>query len=237
MGKRIVTSVRLDEDIVQMASALGLNISRISSEALKRAIIDQQSGETNVIPRGIAGVRENTRVLMAETGKFKKICELKAGDKVVSYNSLIDKCENANVIDVGPLTSSKSLTSFLILINKMGTKIEILPDTKIYCWRDSYSDADWIRAVDVKQEYHISVQSGPYRRGGLTSTTVVQAKKTVSDSLFYKLEVYPNNSFFANSNIVRKLHPISNGLPAAWGFPIKGYLGQIGVLLEKNWRA
>lgn len=233
MGKRIVSSIRLDEDLVQMASALGLNISRISSEALKRAVMNLQSSVTNVIPQGIAGVRENTRVLMADTGKFKKINQLKAGDKVVSYNSLIERCEDANVIDVGPLTSSKSSVSFLILINKMGTKIEVLPDTKIYCWRDSYSDADWIRAMDVKPGYNISVQSGPYRRGGLTSTTVVQAKKAFSDSLFYKLEVYPNNSFFANSNVVRKLHPLSDGLSAAWGFPIKGYLGQIGVLLEK----
>jgi len=65
------------------------------------------------------------------------------------------------------------------------------------------------------------------------STTIVEVtKKFAKNSLFYKLEVYPNNSFFANSNIERKLSlPI---IGAAWGFPIKGYLGQIGSLLEKS---
>lgn len=38
------------------------------------------------------------------------------------------------------------------------------------------------------------------------STSIVQVTKKFSkNSLFYKLEVYPNNSFFADSNIERKL--------------------------------
>jgi len=77
-------------------------------------------------------------------------------------------------------------------------------------------------------------QSGPYRNGPLMgSTTIVEAaQRFTSDSLFYKLEVYPNNSFFANSNTEGKLSFPS--VEAAWGFPIKGYLGQIGSLLEKS---
>lgn len=242
MGKRIVSSIRLDEDLIQTASVLGLNISKISAEALERAILNKLPSVTDVIPQGIMGVRDNTRVLMTDTGKFKKIAQLKAGDKVVSYNSTTERCEDANVIDVGPLTSSKSWASFWTIIDNIGTKIELLPDTKIYCWRESFSDADWLRVSDISPGYRIPPQSGYYRKGSLIGhTTIAKAEKItiakaekmfVSDSLFYKLEVYPNNSFFANSNVVRKLHPLSDGLPAAWGFPIKGYLGQIGTLLE-----
>jgi len=53
-----------------------------------------------VIPPGIPGLSKNTRILMAETGKFERIDRLKAGDKVVSYDSMTEQCEDANVIDV-----------------------------------------------------------------------------------------------------------------------------------------
>jgi len=234
MGRRTVTSIRLDENLVQIASALGLNVSKITSETLKRAIMNLQPSKLNVIPLGIAGLSKNTRILMAETGKFQKADRLKAGDRVVSYDSMTEQCEDANVIDVGALTSIETLVSFFTITDNVGTTIELLPDTKLYCRRDWNSRGEWIRVMDVHPGYHIQSQSGPYRKGMLMgSTSIVEVTKEFpKDSLFYKLEVYPNNSFFANSNIERKLSWPSIG--AAWGFPIKGYLGQIGSILEKS---
>lgn len=233
MGKRIVTSVRLDEELVQKASVLGLNISKISGEALRRAVINLQPSAVNVIPQGISGVRETARVLMADTGKFEKINRLRAGDKVVSFNSQIGSCEEANVIDVGPLTTRKTFVKFIKIVNNCRSEIELLPDTRIRCWQNLSSDADWVRAKDIRPRYRVSLQSGPYRKGSLAgSTQIVSVDEKFAETTFYKLEVYPNNSFFANSNMVRKLHYASDALGAAWGFPIKGYLGQIGAFLE-----
>ena len=82
-----------------MASALGLNVSKITSETLKRAVMNLQPSKINLIPLGIAGLSKSTRILMAETGKFERIDRLKAGDKVVSYDIITGQCEDANVID------------------------------------------------------------------------------------------------------------------------------------------
>lgn len=233
MGKRIVTSIRLDEELVQKASALGLNVSKISEEALRHAVIKLQPCAVSVIPQGISGVREVARVLMADTGKFKKINHLRAGDKVVSFDPQIGSCEEANVIDVGPLTSRKTFVKFVKIVNNCDSEIELLPDTRLRCWQSSSSNADWFRAKDIRPGYSVSLQSGPYRKGGfIGSTRIVAVDEKFAETTFYKLEVYPNNSFFANSNRVRKLHYASDALGAAWGFPIKGYLGQIGALLE-----
>ena len=38
MGRRIVTSIRIDEDVLREAKEIGLNISKISENALKEAI-------------------------------------------------------------------------------------------------------------------------------------------------------------------------------------------------------
>jgi post-segregation antitoxin (ccd killing protein) len=38
MGKAIVTSIRIDEDVLKEAKALGLNVSKICENALKMAI-------------------------------------------------------------------------------------------------------------------------------------------------------------------------------------------------------
>jgi hypothetical protein len=38
MGKAIVTSIRIDEDVLREAKALGLNVSKICENALKMAI-------------------------------------------------------------------------------------------------------------------------------------------------------------------------------------------------------
>ena len=38
MGKRIVTSIRIDEDVLRRAKEVGLNISKISENALREAI-------------------------------------------------------------------------------------------------------------------------------------------------------------------------------------------------------
>jgi post-segregation antitoxin (ccd killing protein) len=38
MGRAIVTSIRIDEDVLRRAKEVGLNISKVSENALKEAI-------------------------------------------------------------------------------------------------------------------------------------------------------------------------------------------------------
>ena len=38
MGKKVVTSIRIDQDILRKAKEIGLNLSKISENALKEAI-------------------------------------------------------------------------------------------------------------------------------------------------------------------------------------------------------
>ena len=38
LGKKVVTSIRLDQDILRTAKEIGLNVSRVSENALKEAI-------------------------------------------------------------------------------------------------------------------------------------------------------------------------------------------------------
>ena len=38
MGKSVVTSIRINEDVLREAKALGLNVSKIAENALKEAI-------------------------------------------------------------------------------------------------------------------------------------------------------------------------------------------------------
>ena len=38
MGKRVVTSIRIDEDVLRTAKELGLSVSKVSENALKEAI-------------------------------------------------------------------------------------------------------------------------------------------------------------------------------------------------------
>lgn len=45
MGKVTVTSIRIDEDILREAEASGLNISKISENALKEAIRKLKRGD------------------------------------------------------------------------------------------------------------------------------------------------------------------------------------------------
>jgi len=44
MGKRIVTSIRIDEEVFQKAKKLGLNISKVAEKAL-RDIITRIEGD------------------------------------------------------------------------------------------------------------------------------------------------------------------------------------------------
>lgn len=38
MGKKVVTSIRIDQDVLRTAKELGLSVSKISENALKEAI-------------------------------------------------------------------------------------------------------------------------------------------------------------------------------------------------------
>jgi post-segregation antitoxin (ccd killing protein) len=38
MGKSVVTSIRIDEDVLREAKALGLNVSKVAENALKEAL-------------------------------------------------------------------------------------------------------------------------------------------------------------------------------------------------------
>lgn len=51
-----------------------------------------------------------------------------------------------DIIDVGPIASAKTLVSFITIADNVGTVIERLPDTKIYCRPSLDSDKEWVRA-------------------------------------------------------------------------------------------
>lgn len=103
----------------------GVNISRVSERAIRYEIQNLELRKNPVIQKGIVGLGKNTRILMAEKEKFEKIDRLKAGDKVLSFNSFTRRCEEANVIDISPLTKEKAFAKYIIL-NSYGIKIELL---------------------------------------------------------------------------------------------------------------
>jgi len=230
MRKTKVTSIRLDADLLEKATAFGLNISRVCEASIQNEINKQLLDENIIVPRGINGISKNSRVIM-DGRKFKSIKKIKAGEKVLSQDVFSNKLETANVIDVGPLTSDEAVMRRITIKNSSGTMIQALPDTPIFCWTSSLSQANWIAAKDVKQGFlakSVSCKSS----GG--STHIMKVEKEYVQDVFYRLEVYPNNNFFANSNVRRKLHYIDDLMPSVWTFPVKGYLGQIGTLLEQN---
>jgi len=100
----------------------------------------------------------------------------------------------------------------------------------IFCWSKSFWNADWISAKDVSSGFMVKTVSHKKSSG---STHIMKVKENHAQDIFYRLEVYPNNNFFANSNPRRKLHYINDYMPSVWAFPVKGYLGQIGILLEQ----
>jgi hypothetical protein len=170
---------------------------------------------------------------MMDTGKFKPIDQVKIGDVVVSYNESTGKCEEAHVIGVGAITQDETLSSFITIVDNIGTRIEVLPQTKIYCRSGYNSDAEWTKAEDIKDGYLVASISGYYRHSSPAgSTHIKETRKNFTNERFFKLEVYPNNTFFANSNKIQKLRFTEDVLGASWGLPIRGYPGQIGRLLE-----
>lgn len=225
-----MTSIRLSADLLEKASAFGLNVSKICEAALQNEVNKLILNESIIVPKGIFGISKNSRIIMS-SGEVKNIRKIKVRDKVLSYNLSTDRLEDANVLDVGPLTSENAFATSITIENAIGTKIELLPDTKIFCWPKNFSEANWISAKDIRPNFSVRTTSHKRSSG---STLIVKVKKNHVKDVFYRLEVYPNNSFFANSNPRRKFHYINDYMPSVWGFPIKGYLGQIGTLLEQS---
>ena len=67
MGKKKITSMRIDEDLLQKAHELGLNVSKVCENALKEAIerLSSPKSETNGGTRLARGVGfEPTRPLL-----------------------------------------------------------------------------------------------------------------------------------------------------------------------------
>lgn len=223
-----VTSVRLDANLLEKASAFGLNVSKVCEAALKNELNKLILHEGVVVPKGIVGVSRNTRILMANE-KYRNITRVHVGDKVVSNNPFTDKLEEANVIDVGPLTEEKAFLTYLTIENATGTVIKVLPDTMIFCWKDVFSDADWVPARNISRGFS-AVSVSKKRASGASG--IISVKEVHTPDVFYRLEIYPYNNFFANSNQIRKLHYVNDYMPSVWTFPVKGYMGQIGSLLE-----
>lgn len=229
MVKTKVTSIRLNSDLLEKVSAFGLNVSRVCEFALQNEINKLILNE-NVVPKGTVGISKNSRIIMANK-KFKNIKRIKVGDKVLSHNILTDRFEDANVIDVGPLTPEKTFTTSITIVNTAGTEIEVLPGTKIFCRPETFSEVDWIPAKDIRHGFLVSTASPKSSIGG---SRIVNVNENHIHDFFFRLEVYPNNCFFANSNIRRKLHYMNDYMSSVWTFPVKGYLGQIGILLEQD---
>jgi len=230
MHRTKVTSIRLDAGLLEKATAFGLNISKVCETALENEVSKAILNESIVIPEGIVGLIKGSRIIMAER-KFKEIEKVRAGDRVLSRNESTDRLEETNVIDVGPLTSEKAFAAFVTIENAGGTQIELLPDTKIFCWRNSFSDACWLPAKDIRPSFLVSTVS---HKGSPGSTYITKVKENHIHSIFYRLELYPSNNFFANSNPRRKLHYVDDYMSSIWTFPIKGRLGQISSLLERS---
>jgi post-segregation antitoxin (ccd killing protein) len=63
MGKTVVTSIRIDEDVLREAKALGLNVSKVCENALKMAIerlrplYGRDDCESEGVAGGPAGIR------------------------------------------------------------------------------------------------------------------------------------------------------------------------------------
>jgi hypothetical protein len=228
-----VTSVRLDERLLRQAIALGLNISKVTEGALKAAVRDLQPRAVGIVPGDAPGIGSSIRVLMMDDGKFKPITKIRVGEAVVSYNESTRRCEQAHVIDVGPLTDEEAISVCYRISDNIGTRVDVLPATSVFCRVRFGDDAKWTPAEEVRPGHLIMNVSGSCRRFGPSGTTSIgRVQKENVKETFFKLEVYPNNSFFGNSNSVRKLHLVEDMLPAAWGMPLKGYPGQIGRLLE-----
>jgi len=230
LNKTRVTSIRLDLDLLEKAAAFGINVSRFCEYTLRREV-NRRLLDLGVVPVGTAGISRKSRIIMADE-RFKEISKIKVGEGVISYNPATDRVEDANVIDVGPLTSEDTFATTITIENGAGTGIEVLPDTRIFCWQDSYSKADWLPAKDIRAGYFVTVASHKSYAGG--STRIERTVKNHVRDIFLKLEVYPNNSFFANSNPRRKMRYFEDYPASVWAFPIKGYLGKIGVMLEES---
>lgn len=223
-----MTSIRLDADLLEKAAAFNINLSRLCEYTLRREV-NERILDLSVVPVGVTGISRKSRVIMTNK-KFKDVTKIKAGERVMSYNPTARRVEEANIIDVGPLTPEGAFVTTTIIEDNIGTRIEVLPDTKIFCWKDSFGESDWYPAKNIQAGYHVSTASPKSFAGG--STRIQKVRKNHVRDVLFKLEVYPNNSFFANSNPRRKTHYLEDYLPSVWAFPLKGYLGQIGRLLQ-----
>lgn len=223
-----VTSIRLDAELLDKATAFGLNISKFCAFALKKEL-NKLVLNLGIVSEETMGISKHSRVIMAGE-KFKAITKIKVGDRVLSYNQLTNRIEEANVIDVGPLTPENAFVAPTTIENSGGTKIQVLPGTKIFCRQGNLSNDDWFPAREIRSGFLAPTIS--HKSHFLGSTGINKVSKGYVRDNFFRLEVYPNNSFFANSNRRRKAHYIEDYGVSVWAFLIKGYLGQIGYLLE-----
>lgn len=225
-----VTSIRINADLLDKATAFGINISKFCEVALSKEL-NRLTLNLGIVPEGTMGISKHSRIIMAGE-KFKNITKIRVGDRVLSYNELTGRVEEANVIDVGLLTQEDAFVTPITIENNGGTKIQILPGTKIFCRQRNLSNNDWLTARDIQRDFLIPMIS--HKSHFFGSTLIGRVSKEYARGSFFRLEVYPNNSFFANSNLRRKTHYIEDYGASVWAFLVKGYLGQIGCLLEQG---
>jgi hypothetical protein len=223
MSKTKVTSIRLDADLLEKASAFGLNISKICEVSVRNELRKSILREDTVIPEGIRGLGKGSRIIMSNM-KFKDIRKIRVGDRVLSVDFFTGKSEEANVLDVGVLTSREAFATSITIKAATGPVIELLPETLLCCWRNGSSGPEWIAAKNIRVGFVVSLRSCKSSGG---STLVENVEENHVRDVFYRLEVYPNNNFFANSSTIRRTHYVNDYMSAVWAFPVKGYLGQI----------
>lgn len=228
MVKTQVTSIRINSELIEKANAFGLNVSKLTEEAITREI-NKMMLKHNIIPQDLQlGLSKKSRVLL-DNDRFKDISKLKIGDKVVSYNEIQNKLEPANVIDVGPLTDDKAFAMQVKISTNTKVDLEVLKHTPVFCSKGNLSTSDWVKATDIIAGFSINNVSRVKAQGFCKILNVLSEPKKDD---FYKLEVYPNNTFIANSNPLRKTRYLEDYPASVWGLPVKGYPGEIGLLLE-----
>lgn len=227
MVKR-VTSIRLEEELLEKAELLNLNISKIAQSSIKYEVERKTLSYLRdgfIVPHNFPGVRNTVRILSfsKNKAKFKKINKLRVGDKIISYNESTKTLDYSYIISKERLNSTPSIGSCYRIFS-YDTYIDVQPTTKIFCWPRLVSESNWYEAQDIQKGYSTFTTSTVARQGShpIGSVLITEIQKDYVEDYYYLIEAYPYNTFIANSVEREILKPITIGA-SFWGFVIQGY--------------
>jgi len=222
-----VTSVRIEEELLNKAQLHRINLSHLFESALESELnrLDARIMQgTGFMPVNFPGLRENARILSLDEKKFKSIKKIKIGEAILSYNHINRTVEKSRVLSIEPIYDTPKMTRN-ITIKHYDISLDVLPATKLYCWKRSSSRAKWIKAEDIQPGIDTFLNS-PISQPGthpLGTSGITEVYSDFIEDIFYYFEAYPYNSCFANSihPTIKKLY--RNYPESVWGFPIFGY--------------